>query len=766
MSDTESDQDNDNAEADFDEISKFGVGESPSLDAILQVLGNDDQAYNQSIDSLCALVGHLDLLVQEHNPRLKQRAILVFQHLVTGKTIDQLLQLRFKLRAHSTGSRACSPALVDKIISQLGTLVLFIANDSDENWSHAAPGESLRNQMERDSMRAASQLPDCWNALASALTLHHGSPATKRLIIRLLFGVLVMQQDLNKSIVSSSDYDFMLLSSALETIIGEYVSFDAVTGSPIILRDQLDCAFFLNLYATVRTMNPDPADGHVVCKPYIESHTLALIDLVLFPTNDYPEKTPSSQIAYIVCFCWGKLLSWSWVTWADQRFVSAEIVCFITRRWLETIKCDATCSKHRKCVLALSHLLENAFASFAALSDTLARGVGQWEMDHESLLRLLDQICSFILPILHEGSRGNDFQSSDCLRPYTSKVCRSVLLLCTRERISYDRDKARDSYLDLLLSMDETILRQSLVELQTERAAQFSGNLDCSALYYDIECALVDSFSVFSEAKGYLNEALISPAHLSMIRFSLGFLTILCNADIRGLFLREKISSFFMKLSNRLVSNEGYRKVLLGPLLTALAAAGKYFSPSNPFSSLTEDDGFWRLCLHQPCDNFHSNMALAQYILQCSYFPDSLLLLETLDHFRTIVLKILEDELPHRCRDVLRLSFPVFCQVIVHLLTRETELSRVIKQFFISSPWTMVLFREMKRMLASPLVSTTPGDALYHLWNVIRSTGTLLVQVLSGDVVSDQMMKVPRIRLLLYQSQIIPVSVIDSWSDA
>jgi len=80
--------------------------------------------------------------------------------------------------------------------------------------------------------------------------------------------------------------------------------------------------------------------------------------------------------------------------------------------------------------------------------DTLARGVGQWEMDHESptgLLRLLDQICSFILPILHEGSRGNDFQSSDCLRPYTSKVCRSVLLLCTRERISYDRDKGVQS---------------------------------------------------------------------------------------------------------------------------------------------------------------------------------------------------------------------------------------------------------------------------------------------------------------------------------
>lgn len=108
----------------------------------------------------------------------------------------------------------------------------------------------------------------------------------------------------------------------------------------------------------------------------------------------------------------------------------------------------------------------------------------------------------------------------------------------------------------------------------------------------------------------HLDDVLISPAHLSMIRFALGLLTILCHADIRGLFLREKISSFFMRLFKRLVDNEGYRKALLGPLLTALAAAEKYFSPSKPFSSLTQDDGFWTLCLRQPCDNFHSNSQL------------------------------------------------------------------------------------------------------------------------------------------------------------
>ena len=78
---------------------------------------------------------------------------------VTGKTIDQLLQLRFKLRGHAIISRTCSPNLIDKAISQIGSLVLLVANDSDENWSHATPGQSLKNQMELDSVRAASQLP-------------------------------------------------------------------------------------------------------------------------------------------------------------------------------------------------------------------------------------------------------------------------------------------------------------------------------------------------------------------------------------------------------------------------------------------------------------------------------------------------------------------------------------------------------------------------------------------------------------------------------
>jgi len=49
--------------------------------------------------------------------------------------------------------------------------------------------------------------------------------------------------------------------------------------------------------------------------------------------------------------------------------------------------------------------------------------------------------------------------------------------------------------------MDETILRQSLAELQTERTAQFSGNLDRSVLGFGIKYALIDSFTVYVEVQ-------------------------------------------------------------------------------------------------------------------------------------------------------------------------------------------------------------------------------------------------------------------------
>lgn len=81
-----------------------------------------------------------------------------------------------------------------------------------------------------------------------------------------------------------------------------------------------------------------------------------------------------------------------------------------------------------------------------------------------------------------------------------------------------------------------------------------------------------------------------------MIRFALGFLTVLCNADVRGIVLRENVSSFFGRLCMRFVVDfrkHTYAEKLLVSMIVALTAAEKYFKGKHP---LINDDGFWMLC--------------------------------------------------------------------------------------------------------------------------------------------------------------------------
>jgi hypothetical protein len=63
---------------------------------------------------------------------------------------------------------------------------------------------------------------------------------------------------------------------------------------------------------------------------------------------------------------------------------------------------------------------------------------------------------------------------------------------------------------------------------------------------------------------------------------------------------------------------------------------------------------------------------------------------------------------------------------MIQLLTRLGDGSRAVKYFFISSPWTKVLCRELKRMLEG---SAEPGDERHYLRDTMGSTGALLLQV-------------------------------------
>lgn len=93
---------------------------------------------------------------------------------------------------------------------------------------------------------------------------------------------------------------------------------------------------------------------------------------------------------------------------------------------------------------------------------------------------------------------------------------------------------------------------------------------------------------------------MLSLPQISVAHFTLGFLTVICNSGAQGVILRENILSFFTRLFDRLIVGNHryqYRGALLGPAVTALVAAEKYFESSRPLEFLSHNEDVWRLCV-------------------------------------------------------------------------------------------------------------------------------------------------------------------------
>jgi hypothetical protein len=116
--------------------------------------------------------------------------------------------------------RSLSP-WIDHILARIGELILFVASGSHGQVANMTESIAIRKELERDAARAACQLPgekyqppacyffkknicqDCCVAFPAALNARYLSRAARRLLVRLLFGLFVMQpitleQELNQ----------------------------------------------------------------------------------------------------------------------------------------------------------------------------------------------------------------------------------------------------------------------------------------------------------------------------------------------------------------------------------------------------------------------------------------------------------------------------------------------------------------------------------------------------------------------------------------
>ncbi|KAF9452635.1 hypothetical protein P691DRAFT_756201 [Macrolepiota fuliginosa MF-IS2] len=169
-------------------------------------------------------------------------------------------------------------------------------------------------------------------------------------------------------------------------------------------------------------------------------------------------------------------------------------------------------------------------------------------------------------------------------------------------------------------------------------------------------------------------------------------------------------------------------------MLTALVAAEKYFEPSNPFGSLTGDECFWRLCLGEQKETIYISLALAQFIIHGKYPRKWLLVLETLEHFRTVIMSIVKQQVPRDLEQISQLACPTLCLAVVRLLADFSDAnSRTAKHFFMNSPWTVIFCADMENLLSHKLNSLDTGLYRDRMRHILEETGVLLLQALSDD---------------------------------
>uniref|UniRef100_A0A8H7Y7L6 Uncharacterized protein n=1 Tax=Psilocybe cubensis TaxID=181762 RepID=A0A8H7Y7L6_PSICU len=246
---------------------------------------------------------HLDAFAMLIDPILLKR---LFEHRKL---------FREAARTHCKNSRLSFPTnvtWVDEFIAKLCSLVPMIAS----GFIHRLPvaiNENIQAQKFNDVLRAASQLPEEWQSLNTAVGSCHFSPAAKRMGMSLLFAVYVMRPTL----VPGSMEQISSPSSFLDDLVKAARRISAGIHSPAMSLDTFDerlsAAMLLSILSMIIPINESNSLSAV--KPlHLRPEALGtLLDLIwMIMGNDADSYFPLEVLdtSHVILLRWGNVVPW------------------------------------------------------------------------------------------------------------------------------------------------------------------------------------------------------------------------------------------------------------------------------------------------------------------------------------------------------------------------------------------------------------------------------------------------------------------------
>ncbi|OAX44755.1 hypothetical protein K503DRAFT_3167 [Rhizopogon vinicolor AM-OR11-026] len=586
---------------------------------------------------------------------------------------------------------------VDAILAKLGDVASRVASAMHDRYYNDDIPEALRKRREEDNLRAAAQLPDRWDSIPSILTSEKASPAAKRLAIRLLVSLYVLQPQLIERSLDSFNITRPDRSDSMVTMLPHLVGFMQHTVvqlsecSPLHAQHQsgtqerMNCAMLLSLFALVDlTSRAKDTDSGAPFRPYTLAAVMRLFRFVMLIDDTLSAQTvvspcPDLDAPRVVLVLWRHFVPWMWRLLAECNGSDIEAIVFLTTTWLyyavtldpQTISTPDSFAdgEHGKCMICaylawISRLL--VYLSSAPRPQRLTTA----QTD------VLLKICQYFVHWSDSDVLGIR-KSSDC--------CRRLILLFVYLSCLENGHDAGDYVIHAMAKMQPRTLREGWKQVIQE---------DSSKIYDELEKSMSDS-------RRQLLKDEPDKTDIRRAKQFLDFFTIGCSSNIQ--ISNQKSIIEFLEATVEYLRRESSAEqlsTLSTSFLSCLTAFQRGQSGIKICDAplLSDPEIIWQVAMDSATPNLALASSFAFHIVSSRRLPEPLTQLEAWDFLREALLLIasydyLGDESP-----LALVVNPSICNALSHLVRHADEHTAEVMQ---SSPWTSHLQTVLRRIQSS-----------------------------------------------------------------
>ncbi|OCB86137.1 hypothetical protein A7U60_g6726 [Sanghuangporus baumii] len=199
---------------------------------------------------------------------------------------------------------------------------------------------AVSNHKEENDLRIASQLPHTRLQLSGLLRSEYTSPASKRLVLCLLFASFVLRSDLeNRDPWAGADSNPGYITECLQPLLEEFVVQARALGFPesglTFVPLKIAHAMAIALYSSAQAASQRHKGQNLEpFQPYTLACSLELMQYIFPPSSGQsqnPRALDNLDGAQTILLHWGNTVPWAWEKWDDPRVIGFDTV---TKNWL------------------------------------------------------------------------------------------------------------------------------------------------------------------------------------------------------------------------------------------------------------------------------------------------------------------------------------------------------------------------------------------------------------------------------------------------